>query len=139
MKKLLSFGHPIPLAIIAFFIVSLFSCEKDERKPPKMEFKTTNGYAFTDQALKKDTSIKVGVIVTKVEDDLKTFNVSNAFDNSGSMNTVSNEAISGNEKTGFSRDLNIKTRNQVGTERYVFTVTDVDGNIQNLTLNFNVQ
>lgn len=126
-------------AFVLLSLAVLISCkDKDEHKPPKLEFKTGSTYVSSDRTLKKDTTIVVGITATKTEDDFKTFNVGYAYDNGSSLTTFSNESISGSDKKGFSRDVSIHIRNQSGQETWTFTAVDVDGNVSKISLNFNV-
>ena len=140
MKSFFSKKQHVSLLILLLFIVSaiMFSCEKDEEIPPVMELKTGAEYVSTDLTLPRDTTITVGVTVEKTEDDLKTFNVSVAYDGSSTTTTKLNEDLTGDQKTGFNADIDLQTRNQAGTEKWYFTVTDVDGNIVQEVLTFTV-
>lgn len=127
----------IPFTIIS---LGLFSCKKDQHNPPKLEFKIASGYVSSDRTLPKDTTIHIGIIATKTEDEFKTYNASYFYDNSTTSNTLENVTISKSEEDGFTRDYStIKTRNQAGTEKYTFTVVDKDGNVGTISLNFTVQ
>ncbi len=119
-------------ALMAF----VFACKKDPRLAPKVVFKTTAGYVFADQILPRDTTVKVGVIVDKVEDDLESYNVSVAYDAQTSTTTKFNFGING---THYEQDVDVKVRNQAGTERWFFSVSDADGNITHDTLTFTIQ
>jgi hypothetical protein len=127
------------MLLISSFASFLFSCEKDAHNPPKLEFKTGASYISSDRTLKKDTTITVGIIATKTEDEFKTFNVSKSYDNATSNTTVSNTTVSKSEEDGFTKDISIQMRNQTGYEKYIFTATDKDGNVTSITLNFTVQ
>jgi len=130
------------LVSFTFALISLYliACKKDQHNPPKLEFKIASGYVSSDRILPKDTTIHIGIIATKTEDEFKTYNASYFYDNSSTSNTLENVTISKSEEDGFTRDYStIKTRNQAGTEKYTFTVVDKDGNVGTISLNFTVQ
>jgi ABC-type amino acid transport substrate-binding protein len=123
-------------ALAAFTFAS--ACKKeDEKTPPSLTFKTGSGYTSADATVAKGAAIKVGVTATKTEDDLKTFAVSYIYDAATSTTTFSNTTIT--TPTGYDTDVNITARNQAGTEKWYFTVTDKDGNItqKSITLTVN--
>jgi len=130
---------------VFFFLLFLTSialvqgCKKstEPENPPTLVFKTGAGYTATDAIVAKSATVKVGVTATKTEDDLKTFNVSVAFD--GASATTSKQSVdipSGN--TQFDSDITITTRNQAGSEKWFFTITDVDGNVVQKTITLTV-
>jgi hypothetical protein len=138
MKKNLK--HSFGSIIFTIITLYLLSCEKDQHNPPKLEFKIASGYVSADKSLPKDTTIHIGIIATKTEDEFKSYNASYFYDNSSTSNTLENTSISKAEEDGFTRDYStIKTRNQAGTEKYTFTVVDKDGNVGSISLNFTVK
>ena len=122
-------------------MLAMQSCKKedDERTPPSIKFVTGAGYVSSDLTLSTDTSVVVGITVTKTEDELRTFNVSRAYDNAPGTTTVSNETISGNEVNGFARNVTVHTRVTPGLEKYIFTTTDKDGNVASVSFILTVQ
>jgi hypothetical protein len=109
----------------------LFSCKKntDAHIPPDMAFKTGGTYVSASLTKPQGDSINVGIIITKTEDDLRTFNISYAYDGATSTTTHYNYVMAASEYTGYNHDFWLHMRNQAGTERWVFTVTDRDGNL----------
>src|ERR1044072_2881424 len=101
---------------VALIAVSFSSCKKeqDAHVPPDMSFKTTAGYTSADATITQGDSILVGVIVTKTEDDLRTFNVSYSYDG-GTSATNSNYTMTSAEYTGYNHDYTIHSRNQAGS------------------------
>jgi hypothetical protein len=127
--------------ILFFFVVAIMfsSCEVfDEHKPPKVEFKTGAGYTSADATVAQGTTIKVGIIGKKVEDDMKTYNISYAYDGATSTTTKETFSLSGNEQQNYDKDYEFTTRNQAGTEKWYFTITDRDGNIAKLSFTLTV-
>ena len=110
----------------------------DAHTPPLLVFKTDSGYVSHDTTLTIGDTITVGLTATKTEDELKTFNVSVAFDGAATSTTVSNTALSVAQYDSYSKDVVIGTRTVTGTEKYSFTVTDMDGNITTKTLTITV-
>lgn len=128
------------LYIAVLLITVLSACEKDEGKLPAISFKTTAGYTSADMVVAQNTSILVGIDAAKTEDKdvLKTFDASQSFDG-GTLTSFINESLTGIQGDNYSRDINITTRNQAGTERYVFTVINRDGLVNSVELTLTVQ
>jgi hypothetical protein len=114
-------------ALSAVLIIS--SCEKDEHIPPDVSLKTGAGYISADAIVPTDTTITVGFVADKTEDELKTFNVSYAYDGATTTTTAETFTLSGDEEEHYEKDYTITTRDVAGTERWIFTITDRDGNI----------
>lgn len=133
MKKLIFY-------IGFLFAALLSSCEKDEGKLPAISFKTGAGYTFEDKIVAKNSVVLVGIDAAKTEDKdvLKTFDVSRGYDGAAVTSFI-NESLTGAQGDNYSRDVSITTRNQEGTEKYVFTVINRDGLINNVTLVLTVQ
>lgn len=118
------------------------SCKKpkaDPHIPPDVVFKTDAGYTFSDKTVGRKDSLLVGIIATKTEDDLKSYNVSFYYDGSTSGSTFYDYRMTDSEKTGYSKDIKIGSRNQDGSERWVFSVVDRDGNITQKTIMLTVK
>ncbi|MBD0276659.1 MAG: hypothetical protein ICV51_14960 [Flavisolibacter sp.] len=123
MKKLLF------LSALIVIVFTISSCKKDPHVPPDIQFKTGSGYTSGDATVAKNTAITVGIIAVKTEDELRTYNISYAYDNAATTTTAQTFTISKNEENHYEKDYTFTTRNQTGTERWIFTVTDRDGNI----------
>lgn len=136
MKKLTS----LLVTAAAVAALSLSSCKKEEDPhiPPDMQFKTGAMYTSADATIPQGDTITVGIVVTKTEDDLRTFNVSYSYDG-GTNTTSSNYTMTAAEYTGYDHDYQIIARSQAGTEKWTFTVTDRDGNVtqKSITLTVN--
>jgi hypothetical protein len=124
--------------LIILSSILIFSCEKDEHKPPKVVFKTGGSYTSSDATIAQNTSVTFGIKATKTEDELKTLNVSYAFDGATTTTTYNTISLSKSEEKGFEKDVTITTRSQSGTEKWIFTVTDKDGNMANVTATITV-
>lgn len=118
--------------------VSSMSCKKDKHIPPTVNFKTGTGYTSNDGSAARNSTIKVGIIADKVEDDMLTYNVSYAYD--GAATTVTNQTftLAGTEQQHYDKDVTFNIRNQAGTEKWTFTITDKDGNIAQKQITFTV-
>jgi hypothetical protein len=130
------------LFIACLFIacLSLSSCELfDPHKPPHVSFKTDPGYTHEDAAVEKGDTILVGIIGEKVEDDMKTYNISYAYDGATSTTTKETFTLTGNEQKHYDKDYEFTVRNEAGTEKWYFVITDRDGNIAKLSLTLTVQ
>jgi hypothetical protein len=125
---------------VLFIVLILFiGCDKEPEIPPTLELKTGTGYTSQDAVIAKDSTLTVGIIATKTEDDLKTYNVSVSYDGAASTSTIETFTISGSEKALYNKDVTFTVRDQSGTEKYYFTITDVDGNIVQKILTFTVE
>jgi len=124
--------------LTVIFASIMLSCKKnnDPHVPPNVVFKTGSGYLFQNDTVIVQDTLLVGITATKTEDDLKSYNISVAYDGSATTSTFYNYLVQTTEYTGFSKDVQIITRNQPGTEKWIFSVVDRDGNItqKNLTL-----
>ncbi len=134
MKKI------IAITIVLISLIGI-SCKKkapaqgnDPRIPPDMAFKTTSGYVYKDTTVSKLDTLLIGVIVTKTEDNLTSFNASNAYDGSTTTTTFFNHHLSSSEYNGYTVDVTSYCRNQSGTEALTFTIVDRDGNITKKTI-----
>ena len=113
-------------------ILTLGSCDK--RTPPSIAFKTGTGYTSANATVAKGASVKVGITASKKEDDMKTYNISYAYDGASSTTTKETFTLTGNEVTSYDKDYDFTVRNQAGTEDWSFTITDKDGNIAKLSI-----
>lgn len=127
------------LATTVLFVTGACKKEVDQHIPPDVVLKSTAGYAYQDGTAGLEDTLTVGVTVTKTEDDLKSLNLSYSYDGSSTKTTFYNYAVADNEKEGFSKDVDIVTRNQAGTEKWVVTVVDRDGNITQKSFTLTVQ
>lgn len=139
MKKI------ILLSMLAVSLITV-SCKKkssettkkDERVPPSMSFKTGTAYTSGDITTTKQDTILVGVMTTKTEDDLSSFNASVAYDGSSTTTTFFNHTLNSNEYGGYSVDVPYIVRNQSGSEVLTFSIVDRDGNITMKTITITV-
>lgn len=133
----MKFSKILLMLFLATFSFATACKDKDEdpETPPTIEFKTGSGYTSADATVAKNTTLKVGIKATKTEDDLKTYTVSYAYDGATSTSSFQNINITADL---FESDVNITTRNQSGTEKWYFTITDSDGNIAQKILTLTV-
>jgi hypothetical protein len=127
------------IKIIAFAVVvafSILSC--DPHVPPSIEFKTGGNYTSADATVAVGSSITVGIIAKKKEDDMKRYNISYAFDGATATTTKETFSLSGAEVTNYEKDYTFTVRNQAGTEDWFFVITDRDGNIAKLKLHLTI-
>jgi hypothetical protein len=125
--------------LIAIICLAFSSCEKDKHIPPSISLKTGAGYTSDDATVAKNQTIKVGITAEKLEDDMLTYNVSYAYD--GATTTVTSQTFNlvAGEQQHFDKDVTFVTRNQNGTEKWSFTITDKDGNIAQKQIILTVQ
>ena len=122
--------------------ITLISCKKkkvDPHVPPDVVFKTGGIYTSGDRTVNKKDTITVGITATKTEDDLKSYNVSYAYDGNATSTTFYNYLLTTDEATGYDHDVQIVARNQAGTERWIFSIVDRDGNLTQKTIILTVQ
>jgi hypothetical protein len=124
---------------LLFYLLICISCENEQETEASIEFKTGIGYTFQNATISRGSSITVGIVADKAENNLKTYNVSVSNDGASTTITVQNFTISSDENTHYDKDVNFTIRNQTGTEKYYFTIVDVDGNIVQKILTFKVE
>ena len=129
------------IILLSAIIVATASCKKnkDAHVPPDVVFKTGTGYTSTDVTLTTNDTILVGIVATKTEDDLKSYNVSYAYDGSTTTTTFYNYYMTSNEYTSYSHDVQIITRSVPGSEKWSFSIVDRDGNITQKSITLTVQ
>jgi len=124
------------ILILTLFLIS-FSCKKkkaDAHVPPSVVLKSGGPYTDADKAVHKKDTVLIGIVATKTEDDLKSYNASYTYDAGTSSTTFYNYLMTDDEKTAYSHDIKIGVRNQNGTEKWVFSIVDRDGNITQKTI-----
>ena len=128
------------LLLFSLPVIFYFGCETEEAEiPPDISFKTGSGYTSTDVNVMPDSTLTVGIIAINREDDLKTYNVSVAYDGASTTNTIQDFSIPESDKNRYEKDVAFRVRNQAGTEKYYFTITDSDGNIAQLSITVTVE
>lgn len=140
-KQSVNFSYTLLLAVAISAIVLFASCKKeeDQRVPPDIEFKIGTGYVSGDATVGMGDTLLVGIHAEKTEDELKTFNISHAYDGASTSTTFLTETLSGSDEELFEEDFEIVTRNQAGTEKWIWTVTDRDGNVSSINFTLTVQ
>ena len=124
---------------ILLFLLFCMSCENEQEPAASIEFKTGIVYTSKDAILSRGSSITVGIVAAKAENNLKAYNVSVSYDGASNTITVQNFTISSDENTHYDKDVNFTVRNQTGIEKYYFTIVDTDGNIVQKTLTFTIE
>jgi hypothetical protein len=124
---------------LLLFLLFCISCENEQEPSASIEFKTGTGYTYQDATISRGSSITVGIVADKTENNLKTYNVSVSYDGALNTITVQNFTISSDENTHYDKDVNFTVRNHTGTEKYYFTIVDVDGNLVQKMLTFTIE
>ena len=124
---------------LLLFLLFCISCENEQEPAASIEFKTGSGYTSQDATISKGSSLTVGIIAAKAENNLKSYNVSVSYDGASTTKTIQNFIISSDENAYYDKDITITLRYQPGTEKYYFTVVDTDGNIVQKTLTFTIE
>ena len=125
--------------VIVFFLFLFISCEREQEPLPTLELKTGAGYTSQNTTISKGSTLTVGILATKAENNLKTYNVSVSYDGVATTKTVKNFIISDSENSPYDKDVNFTVRHQEGIEKYNFTIVDADGNIVQKNLTFTVE
>lgn len=124
--------------LFILFVLAVLFASCDEHKPPNVSFKTGGSYTSGNATVAKGASVTVGIIADKTEDELKTYNISYAFDGASSTTTKETFTLSDSEASHYEKDYTFTARNQAGSEKWYFTITDRDGNIAKLELTLTV-
>ena len=125
--------------VIVFFLFLFISCEREQEPLPTLELKTGAGYTSQNATISKGSTLTVGILATKAENNLKTYNVSVSYDGASSTITVQSFTIPLDQNTLYNKDVTFTVRNQTGTEKYYFTIVDVDGNLIQKMLTFTIE
>ena len=125
--------------VIVFFLFLSMNCEREQEPLPAIELKTSAGYTSQDAVIYKGSPLTVGILATKAENNLKTYNVSASYDGASSTITIQNFTIPPDENALYDKDITFTVRNQTGKEKYYFTVVDTDGNLVQKVLIFTVE
>ena len=128
--------------VIALLILTAISCKKakaDPHVPPNVELRSGPKFITGDCTLGKQDTVMVGISAHKTEDNLKSYNVSYAYDGATTTTTFFNELLKSTEYDNYAKDITIITRNVAGSERWVFSIVDRDGNITQKTIIITVQ
>jgi len=136
-KSILKFNTTVFIALFAALIFA--GCEKDKHIPPNIALKTGTGYTSADASVGKNVAVKVGITADKVEDDMVRYNVSYAFDGATTTTTSQEFTLTGTDQQHYDKDVTFNTRNQAGSEKWLFTITDKDGNIAQKVIVLTVQ
>lgn len=109
--------------------IALSSCKKDAHIPPVITLKSGVDFVSADGIVAKNQPLKIGLTAQKTEDNMLNLNVSYAYDNDGATSTFKTFSLVGTEQEHCEREISFTTRNQAGTEKWVVTIADRDGNI----------
>jgi hypothetical protein len=110
-----------------FALLVLVSCEKEEEGPkvsPSISFRTDSGYTWTTDTVGLQDTVRVGVTVRKGTDDLEAFLVRVAYDGDETYETID---LIETSAADFAYEKQVVTRNEAGTENWVFGVQEADG------------
>jgi hypothetical protein len=131
----------ISITALTLLLLAGAACKKktDPHVPPAMSFKSGGTYTSGDKTISKGDSVLVGITATKTEDELRSFNISVAYDGASGTTTKYQYYLTSSEYNSYSKDYWVKSRNQAGSERWVFSILDKDGNITQKSLTLTVQ
>lgn len=122
--------------LLALGVFALASC--DPHEPPAIQFKTGTDYTSADATVAKGASVKVGIIADKKEDNMRTYNISYAYDGASTTQTKETFSLNDDEQYHYEKDYTFTVRNQSGKEKWSFVITDKDGNIAKLEITLTV-
>ena len=126
----------IPLLFLIFLCIG---CENEKEPEASMEFKTGASYASQDTTISMGSSLTVGIVADKAENNFKAYNVSVSYDGAFNTITIQNFSIASDENAHYDKDVNLTVRNLPGIEKYYFTIEDVDGNLLQKMLSFTIE
>ncbi|HZV69366.1 MAG TPA: hypothetical protein VFG10_07480 [Saprospiraceae bacterium] len=124
-------------SLLLFAILGLVAaCAKDEGSKPNISYKSGPLYVTADISLAAGSLVAVGINASKASDgaNLKKFTVTKSV-NGGAATTAFSQDLSGTEVDSYSYDYTeFLTGNAGNTIKYTFTITDVDGVSNSLSL-----
>ncbi len=127
-------------AIVIFLFISLIqSCTKNNGTTPYIQFKTGHGYISKDATVAIDSVLAIGINAQKRGAELNTYDVSVAFDGNSMPHLLQDYQLVSAQRLNYDKDVNVRVRDHVGTEKYFFTITDADGNAAQLSLTITVK
>jgi hypothetical protein len=130
--------------LIGTLVITLLltACSKDnngsQSEGPKLTLKTGAGYTSSSSTIGKAASFKVGIIAEKNTADLLVYLVRYSVDGGPEMSSF-DTPITGTDRQRFEYDINLITRNQAGTEKWIFEVSDVNGKLTRKEITLTVQ
>lgn len=127
------------MLLLAVIIVAFSACQ-NKITLPDLTFKTDTGYVFEDMIVSTGDTVKVGIIANSVKKGqvLKTFKVIQAYDTQ-TPTTLTNETLTSSQSAEYTKDIEIITRSQAGTESYTFSILDEEGLENSISLTLTVQ
>jgi hypothetical protein len=134
-------NHLIKAAMLFTLITIYISCEQDQGLLPIINFKSGNDYISKDTSLSGGSSIKIGVSASKSEtqDVLKKFNLSVSI-NGSNANSIYSKDLSGSEGDTYMYDYLTKLDSVPGQKnKYIFTITNRDGLVNQDSLTITIQ
>lgn len=126
---------------VCLMAVTFSGCDKDDNSSPnepKLTLKTGAGYTSSNTTIGKAASFKVGIVGEKTTADLTAYIVDYSVDGGPLFNSV-NGPVGATGKERFETDINLITRNQAGTEKWIFRIADVNGNLGSKEIILTVQ
>ncbi len=112
-----------------FALLVLVSCEKEEDGPkvsPSVTFRTDSGYTWTTDTVGLQDTVRVGVTVRKGTDEFEAFLVRVAYNGEAAYETID---VVPTNASDFAYEKVIVTRNEAGTEKWMFGVQETDGDV----------
>ena len=128
----------LTIASLVGMLLLFNSCKKDEPKSPTLVLKNGSGYTFADISATPGSTILVGVITDAGTDPLKMVYSEVAFDGAN-VDSLHTRFTVPEGQAHYEVDFTITLRNQVGTERWKFTVNDKDGRMTEKEIRIVVQ
>lgn len=126
------------LPLLLLLLTFATSCKKDQT-PPDLYLKADSGYTSSDVVISPGSTFLVGIDAKKTTDDLNLFYTEVAYDGANTTRLISRIYVSDSQKEHYTNDVTVTTRNQPGTERWVFNINDKDGRITKKEIKVTVQ
>ena len=125
--------------LLCFMAVLLWGCKKDSSPTlPKLTLKTGAGYTYTNGTIGKAATFKVGFVAEKTKNNLLAYIIDYSLDGGPVINS-GNGPVTAAGTANFESDFNLITRNQAGTEKWIFRISDSEGNLTSKEFTLTVQ
>jgi len=126
------------LSLLFITVLSLGCTKEGDKDAPKLTLKTGAGYTSTNTTIGKAASFKVGIKAEKTKNNLLVYIVDYSVDGGPVMNSV-NSPVTPAGTASFETDINLITRNQAGTEKWIFRIADSEGKLTSKEFTLTVQ
>lgn len=114
--------------LVLLTAVLLCSCEQEDdnapKRSPSITYRTDSGYTSADDTVGMGDTVLIGVTMQQGSDEIAAFMVRVAFDGQSAYEQRDSIVVG---SQSFSFEKQIVTRNQPGSEKWMFGVEETDG------------